>query len=101
MRREIHVSANQVSAHPHSSRFASALRSNQYAVPTMQISIIGITNFPEVTPGDDLQAMILAGCEAQGTALEQGDVLVVTQKIVSKAEGQLVNLEEITPSPLA
>jgi coenzyme F420-0:L-glutamate ligase / coenzyme F420-1:gamma-L-glutamate ligase len=67
----------------------------------MQVSIIGITNFPEVTPGDDLTAMILAGCQAQGTALEQGDVLVVTQKIVSKAEGQLVNLEEITPSPLA
>jgi len=67
----------------------------------MNISIIGVTNIPEVNPGDDLPAIILAGCEAGGTPLEHGDVLVVTQKVVSKAEGRLVDLDEVTPSQFA
>jgi coenzyme F420-0:L-glutamate ligase / coenzyme F420-1:gamma-L-glutamate ligase len=67
----------------------------------MNIQIIGVPNIPEVHPGDDLPALILAGCEAGGIALEAGDVLVVTQKIVSKAEGRLVDLHDVTPSRFA
>jgi coenzyme F420-0:L-glutamate ligase/coenzyme F420-1:gamma-L-glutamate ligase len=67
----------------------------------MNIQIIGITNIPEIHPGDDLPSMILAGCELGGIYLEVGDVLVVTQKIVSKAEGRLVDLHDITPSQFA
>jgi coenzyme F420-0:L-glutamate ligase/coenzyme F420-1:gamma-L-glutamate ligase len=67
----------------------------------MQISVTGITNFHEINPGDELVSLILEACRASGATLEQGDVLVVTQKIVSKAEGQLVNLQDIVPSPLA
>ena len=67
----------------------------------MNIQIIGVTNIPEVQPGDDLPGLILAGCEAGGIVLEAGDVLVVTQKIVSKAEGRLVDLHEVTPSQFA
>lgn len=67
----------------------------------MKIEITGITNIPEIKPGDDLPALILSGCEASGTRLQQGDVLVVTQKIVSKAEGRLVDLREVTPSRFA
>jgi coenzyme F420-0:L-glutamate ligase/coenzyme F420-1:gamma-L-glutamate ligase len=67
----------------------------------MNIQIIGIPNIPEVNPGDDLPALILAGCQSGGIALEEGDVLVVTQKIVSKAEGRLVDLREIEPSAFA
>jgi coenzyme F420-0:L-glutamate ligase/coenzyme F420-1:gamma-L-glutamate ligase len=67
----------------------------------MKISITGVTNIPEVRPGDDMAALILAGCEAGGTNLEQGDVLVVTQKVVSKAEGRLVDLSDVIPSPFA
>lgn len=67
----------------------------------MQINIIGVSNIPEINPGDDLPALILAGLSSDGTALQDGDVLVVTQKIVSKAEGRLVDLREIEPSPFA
>jgi coenzyme F420-0:L-glutamate ligase/coenzyme F420-1:gamma-L-glutamate ligase len=67
----------------------------------VQITITGITNIPEVQPGDDLAALIVAGCAASSLTLTDGDMLVVTQKIVSKAEGQLVDLREIEPSDLA
>ncbi|MBF8266931.1 MAG: coenzyme gamma-glutamyl ligase [Dehalococcoidia bacterium] len=66
-----------------------------------QVQIIGITGIPEVTEGDDLAALILSAAQAQGTTLEAGDVLVVTQKVVSKAEGAVVDLKDVTPSPLA
>jgi coenzyme F420-0:L-glutamate ligase/coenzyme F420-1:gamma-L-glutamate ligase len=67
----------------------------------MQLTITGINNIPEVQPGDDLAALIVAGCEASRVSLAGGDVLVVTQKIVSKAEGRLVDLREVEPSDLA
>ncbi len=67
----------------------------------MNIQIISVTNIPEVHPGDDLPGLILAACESGGIHLEQGDILVVTQKIVSKAEGRLVDLDEVTPSQFA
>lgn len=67
----------------------------------MQISVIGINHIPEINPGDDLPSLILAGCEASGVRLQEGDVLVVTQKVVSKAEGQLLDLDEVEPSPFA
>ena len=69
------------------------------AVPRVQI--IGITGIPEIGPGDELGPIILAAAEAQGTAIEDGDVVVVTQKIVSKAEGRVVNLSDVVPSPFA
>lgn len=67
----------------------------------MQISVIGINHIPEVNPGDDLPALILAGCEASDVTLQEGDVLVVTQKVVSKAEGMLLDLDDVEPSPFA
>jgi coenzyme F420-0:L-glutamate ligase/coenzyme F420-1:gamma-L-glutamate ligase len=67
----------------------------------MNIQIIGVTNIPEVHPGDDLAGLILAACEGDDVRLEQGDILVVTQKIVSKAEGRLVDLDGVTPSQFA
>src|SRR5215210_1778413 len=67
----------------------------------MQISIVGIQGIPEVRQGDDLTGLILAGCEATGVTLQDRDVLVVTQKIVSKAEGCLVDLREIEASQFA
>ena len=68
---------------------------------TMQLTIIGIVGMPEVRPGDDLPGLIAAGLRATKVALQVGDILVVTQKIVSKAEGSLVDLEGIEPSPFA
>jgi len=68
---------------------------------TPEIEIIGLIGLPEVRPGDDLAALIIDAVRRQGMSLEGGDVLVVTQKVVSKAEGRLVDLREVEPSPYA
>ena len=65
------------------------------------VSIIGLDGIPDVRPGDDLAALILGAIAQSGEALRDGDLLVVTHKIVSKAEGQLVDLRQIEPSGLA
>ena len=54
------------------------------------IHIWPILDLPEVSPGDDLAALILAGLDSAGRELQDGDILVVTSKIVSKAEGRIV-----------
>ncbi|WP_052889117.1 coenzyme F420-0:L-glutamate ligase [Thermogemmatispora carboxidivorans] len=66
-----------------------------------ELRIIPITGIGEITPGSDLGVIISAALQAQGVALANGDILVVTQKIVSKAEGRLVDLEKVVPSPFA
>lgn len=55
---------------------------------------------PEVRSGDDVATQIIAAAQG-GPGIEGGDVLVVTQKIVSKAEGRVVSLDEVTPSAAA
>jgi coenzyme F420-0:L-glutamate ligase/coenzyme F420-1:gamma-L-glutamate ligase len=67
----------------------------------LQVQIIAVGGMPEVRPGDDLAALILEAARGQGVDIEDGDVLVVTQKIVSKAEGRLVDLRQVEPSPEA
>jgi coenzyme F420-0:L-glutamate ligase/coenzyme F420-1:gamma-L-glutamate ligase len=62
------------------------------------IELIPVEGFPEVRPGDDLVGMVAGTLE--GT-LRSGDVLVVTHKIMSKAEGRLVDLGSVEPSALA
>ena len=62
---------------------------------------IGIAGIPEITEGCDLAEMILNASVAQGTPPEQGDIVVVTQKVVSKAEGRTVELAEVEPSEFA
>ena len=63
-----------------------------------RIEVLGVENFPEVRPGDDLNRMI-SGAIARD--LRPHDLLVVTHKIVSKAEGRLVDLRTVEPSTLA
>lgn len=58
----------------------------------MTIQLIPVSGLPEVAPGDDLAALI---CEH--AAMESGDVVVVTQKVVSKAEGRLVAVDPDDP----
>ncbi|MCY4653084.1 MAG: coenzyme F420-0:L-glutamate ligase [Dehalococcoidia bacterium] len=65
------------------------------------VTIFGITGIPEVQPGDRLGTLIASAASEQGSPLVQGDILVVTQKIISKAEGRLVNLSLIAPSDFA
>lgn len=66
-----------------------------------QLSVIGIEGMPEARPGDNLAGHIIQAAHDQGTPVDSGDVLVVTQKIVSKAEGRVVSIEGIEASPLA
>ena len=63
----------------------------------MALSVTGIEGLPLVRPGDDLYAILMDAINAQ-TSLRNGDVLVVAQKIVSKAEGRLVRLADVAPS---
>ena len=65
------------------------------------IQVIGVTGIPEVRPGDRLAETIFEAAAEQGLSIENGDIVVVTQKIVSKAEGQLVDLSTVEPSSLA
>jgi coenzyme F420-0:L-glutamate ligase/coenzyme F420-1:gamma-L-glutamate ligase len=66
-----------------------------------ELRIVPITGIGEIPPGTDLGKLIHDALQAQHLEIEQGDVLVITQKIVSKAEGQLVNLDEVEPSEFA
>jgi coenzyme F420-0:L-glutamate ligase/coenzyme F420-1:gamma-L-glutamate ligase len=61
------------------------------------ISLTALDGIPEIRPGDDLAALIAEALAAAGIGLEGGDVLVVTQKVVSKAEGRVVDLATVTP----
>ncbi len=65
------------------------------------LSIFGIPGLPEITPGTDLAQSIHAAAAAAGTPLESGDILVITSKIVSKAEGRIVELATVDVSPFA
>ena len=66
-----------------------------------EVRVIGVHGMPEIGSGDPLGAMLVDAASAQGSPLESGDVLVVTQKVVSKAEGRVVSLQGVEPSPLA
>lgn len=65
------------------------------------LQVFPVTGLPEITPGADLAAMILAAAAEAGSALQSGDVVVITSKIVSKAEGRTVELETVEVSPFA
>jgi len=66
-----------------------------------ELRIIPITGIGEINPGSDLGITIYEALQAQRLTLQQGDILVVTQKIVSKAEGRIVNPAEIELSEFA
>jgi len=65
------------------------------------LEISAVRGFNLVRLGDDLARLIADAFERSGAALSTGDVVVVAQKIVSKAEGRLVDLATVTPSPRA
>ena len=62
------------------------------------IQLLPITGIPEISPGDDLPDILIS---ASGNDLLDGDVLVVTHKIIAKAEGRIVDLRTVEPSALA
>lgn len=66
-----------------------------------ELRIIPVTGIGEIAPGSDLGLVIYEALQAQQLQIQQGDILVVTQKIVSKAEGNIVQLDEIRASEFA
>jgi coenzyme F420-0:L-glutamate ligase/coenzyme F420-1:gamma-L-glutamate ligase len=66
-----------------------------------ELRVIPVRGIGEVRPGDDLAELILSALEGQGTPLIDGDVLVITQKIVSKAEGRMIDPTTVEPSHMA
>ena len=67
----------------------------------MALVLTALQGFPIVAAGQDLAALIIDGLRSNGVDLQDGDVLVIGQKIVSKAEGRLVDLAEVEPGPRA
>ncbi len=85
-------------------RAAAVLRaaSSPPAAPrAARLEIHGVHGLPELRAGDDLARAVLAALGAQGTPLAPGDVVVLSQKAVSKVEGRLVPLADVVPSPFA
>ena len=66
-----------------------------------RLTLLALPGIPLVEPGDDLAALVLRALEAADERLQPGDVLVLAQKIVSKAEGRYVDLREVEPSERA
>ena len=66
-----------------------------------RLELIALDGIPEVGPGEDLGALIAEALRSDSIGLGDEDVLVVTQKIVSKAEGRVVDLASVEPSPLS
>ena len=67
----------------------------------MALTLTPLPGIPLIAPGDDLASILEQGLSRAGLSLQDGDVLVLAQKIVSKAEGCLVDLASILPSPRA
>lgn len=67
----------------------------------MTLSLIPLLDFPLIQPGDDLADIIDQSFVNNGITLSDGDILVLAQKVVSKAEGRLVNLTTVEPSEKA
>lgn len=65
------------------------------------ITLSAIEGIPLVNKGDDLARLIASGIEKTGLKLQAGDIVVVCQKVVSKAEGRVVDLKTIAPSEFA
>ena len=66
-----------------------------------QLTLTGLEGLPEIERGASLASLLVQAVGRSGLALQAGDVLVIAQKIISKAEGRLVALRDVTPSARA
>jgi len=74
---------------------------NHQTQPLPRIEIMAVPAIPMIQTGDDLSAIIFERAQAARLAFEDHDVVVVTQKVVSKAEGHSIRLGQVEPSPEA
>lgn len=65
------------------------------------LNLFAPSSLPMVQPGDDLSGLVADALRREGLSLQDGDVLVVAQKIVSKSEGRLVRLADVRPTDRA
>ncbi len=65
------------------------------------VEIIAVENLPLITKGDNLSELICNAAKKQNTPIQERDVIVITHVAVSKAEGNVVNLDEVSPSERA
>ena len=72
--------------------------SSRKFVPGGRLEIIGIPGLPEITEGDDLSQLFLDAVQEQHVGLADGDIIVITSKIVSKSEGRVVDLATVRAS---
>jgi coenzyme F420-0:L-glutamate ligase/coenzyme F420-1:gamma-L-glutamate ligase len=66
-----------------------------------RLTITPINGLPEIRPGDDLAALIRDAARTQGEKIQDGDIVVIAQKIVSKSEGRIVHLADVVPGERA
>ncbi len=72
--------------------------SSRKFAPGSRLEIIGITGLPEITEGDDLPTLFLDAVQEQQVGVADGDLIVITSKIVSKSEGRVVDLATVEVS---
>jgi coenzyme F420-0:L-glutamate ligase/coenzyme F420-1:gamma-L-glutamate ligase len=65
------------------------------------LTIFGVPGLPEIEAGSDLAKMVADASASAGEPLDDGDIVVITSKVVSKAEGRTLDLATIEPSPFA
>jgi coenzyme F420-0:L-glutamate ligase/coenzyme F420-1:gamma-L-glutamate ligase len=65
------------------------------------LTLTALAGLPLVKPGDDLVALLQTALQRANIVVRDGDILVIAQKIVSKAEGRIINLNDVVPSPRA
>lgn len=64
---------------------------------TRQLALTALPGIPSVQPGDDVALLLLSALESAGIELQDGDVLVIAQKVISKSEGRQVDLASVEP----
>src|SRR6266849_2597205 len=77
----------------------SSFVANSGATP--ELRLFSVPGIPEIHPGNDLVKSVTSAARRAAIRFENGDILVIAQKIVSKAEGAFVQLTEVKPSPKA
>jgi len=68
---------------------------------TTELILTAVAGIPPVQPGDDVAELLLSALDVTGIILSDGDILVIAQKIISKAEGRLVQLDTVAPGERA
>lgn len=66
-----------------------------------RVEVVGVTGLPTIKEGDDLAKMVSEATERQGNPIQNSDIIVITHVVVSRAEGNVVNLDNVIPSDFA